>query len=651
MCGFAGFVHRAGRQSNEELLYQASLMADTLRHRGPNDAGAWADAEFGIAFGFRRLSVLDLSPHGHQPMHSASGRYVVVFNGEIYNFRSLRRDLEDQGHVFHGESDTEVLLAAVSLWGLEPSLKRFNGMFAFALWDAQTRELHLVRDRLGEKPLYYGWIGNLFLFGSELKALRAHPSFTASINREGLFLYLRYNCIPAPHSIYKNIYKVPPSTMLSLRLTDAPVETRSMCYWSAKESALRGAAEPFQGSAEDAVAQLDQLLMDSVRLRMLADVPLGAFLSGGIDSSAVVSMMQANAATPVKTFSIGFQMDSYNEAAHAKRVAEHLGTAHRELYVTTEEVIAVIPRLPYIYDEPFADSSQIPTFLISQLAREQVTVSLSGDGGDELFGGYNRYLWAPKIWKKIGWLPQGVRGVTAGLLNILSPQAWEAFFEMVGAQEPNTNTPAHPGDKLQKLAEVLTADDQDDMYLRLISHWQDPATVLLGGSEPSAALNELSSDRDLSDITRQMMYLDMVTYLPDDILVKLDRASMAVGLEARVPLLDHRVVDFAWTLPLSMKIQGRQGKWILRQVLYKYVPANLVERPKSGFAIPMHQWLRGQLREWAESMLDERRLRNEGFFNPQPIREKWKQHLSGKRNWQFQLWDVLMFEAWLDAQK
>jgi len=651
MCGFAGYLDYSAGQSHEELLHQATAMAATLQHRGPDHAGAWANADVGIAFGFQRLSVLDLSPSGHQPMHSANGQFVVVFNGEIYNFRTLRRDLEGDGHVFRGQSDTEVLLAAVTQWGLEPSVKRFTGMFAFALWDSSMRELHLVRDRLGEKPLYYGWVGKTFLFGSELKALRAHPHFTALINPEALFLYLRYSYIPTPHSIYTNIYKVPPATILSLKLTDAPFGLRSGPYWSAKESAIRGAAEPFQGSAEDATDELDRLLRESVRLRMLADVPVGAFLSGGIDSSTVVSMMQAEAGARVKTFSIGFQTNSYDEAPHAKRIAEHLGTTHNEFSVTADEAMAVIPKLPCIYDEPFADSSQIPAFLISRWAREQVTVSLSGDGGDELFGGYNRYSWVPRIWNRLGWLPKRIRRATATLLNTFAPQVWETLFETMREHLPHSGIPIHPGDKLQKLAEILGADHPKDMYLRLVSHWWDPASLLLESSGSPDSLGDSSSDDGLSNIVLQMMYLDMVTYLPDDILVKLDRASMASSLEVRVPLLDHRVVEFAWSLPLPLKIRDVRGKWILRQVLRKYVPAKLVERPKAGFAIPLDHWLRGSLREWAESLLDENRFRDEGFLNPRPIRKKWEEHLSGRRNWQYHLWDVLMFEAWLEAQK
>jgi len=653
MCGFAGYVDTSGGLSNEQLCEQVALMAETLAHRGPDDGGVWADARSGIALGFRRLSVLDRSPRGHQPMHSASGRYVVVFNGEIYNFRSLRCDLQCRGHLFHGTSDTEVLLAAVEEWGLESSLRRFNGMFAFALWDRQQQQLYLIRDRLGEKPLYYGWMGRTFLFGSELKALLAHRSFVPVIDCHSLLGFLRYNYVPAPRSIYKNVYKVPPATLLNLKSTDSSPEIRVANYWSAKAAVLDGIAEPFQGSMEEAVSRLDELLRDSIRLRMLADVPVGAFLSGGIDSSTVVSMMQAEGRASVRTFSVGFRSNEYNEAVQAGRIAKHLGTEHTELYVSENDIIATISKLPRIYDEPFADSSQIPALLVSQLARKHVTVSLSGDGGDELFGGYNRYLWAPRIWRRVGWLPKSARLMMAGLLNSLSPQSWDVIFDTVNGSLPKASQARHTGDKLQKLAEVMAADNPKHMYQMLVSGQQNPTTLL------SKALYEMDFQKEkdfdqnskLSDMALRMMYLDMVTYLPDDILVKLDRASMAASLEARTPFLDHRVVEFAWSLPFQLKIRRRNGKWVLRQVLSKYVPARLVERPKSGFAVPLHDWLRGPLRDWAESLLDERRLRIEGFLNPVPIQQQWKEHLLGRRNWQNQLWGVLMFESWLHAQK
>ncbi len=624
----------------------AQQMSYTLLHRGPDDGGIWVDAEVGIALGFRRLSILDLSSEGHQPMHSVSGRYVIVFNGEIYNFLELRQELEALGHYFRGHSDTEVMLASFSQWGLEGAIERFNGMFAFALWDRQERVLYLGRDRLGEKPLYYGCVGQTFLFGSELKALKAYPRFRAEINRDALALFVRHSCIPAPYSIYKGIYKLPPGTVLTWKgdgdLTVIP-------YWSAKEAAELGVAKPFVGSESEAVARLEALLQEAVALRMVADVPLGAFLSGGIDSSTVVALMQTQSSQPVKTFSIGFYEESYNEAKDAKAVAQHLGTDHTELYVTPEEAIAVIPKLPSLYDEPFSDSSQIPTFLVSQLAKQRVSVTLSGDGGDELFGGYNRYFWGRSIWQKIGWMPQSFRQVAAHALTTLSPQIWEQLFTGMGSLLPTQLRQRQPGYKLHKLAEILAVDSPESMYRGLVSHWKKPESLVLGSLEPATTLTNPQKWARLADFTQRMIFLDTVTYLPDDILTKVDRASMGVSLEARVPFLDHRLVEFAWRIPLEMKIRNGQGKWLLRQVLYRHVPQKLIERPKMGFGIPIDDWLRGPLRDWAETLLDEKRLREEGFFNPQPIREKWTEHLSGERNWQYYLWDVLMFQAWLTA--
>lgn len=624
----------------------AQQMSHTLLHRGPDDGGIWVDAEVGIALGHRRLSILDLSPEGHQPMHSVSGRYVIVFNGEIYNFLELRQELEALGHYFRGHSDTEVMLASFSQWGLERAIERFNGMFAFALWDRQERVLHLGRDRIGEKPLYYGCVGQTFLFGSELKALKAHPRFQAEINRDALALFVRHSCMPAPYSIYKGIYKLPPGTVLTWKgdgdLTVIP-------YWSAKEAAELGVAKPFVGSESEAVARLEALLQEAVALRMVADVPLGAFLSGGIDSSTVVALMQTQSSQPVKTFSIGFYEESYNEAKDAKAVAQHLGTDHTELYVTPEEAIAVIPKLPTLYDEPFSDSSQIPTFLVSQLAKQHVTVSLSGDGGDELFAGYNRYFWGRSIWKKVGWMPQSLRRVAAHTLTTLSPQTWDQLFIGFGSFFPSQLRQRQPGYKLHKLAEILAVDSPESMYRGLVSHWKEPDSLVLGSLEPTTTLTNPKKWARLVDFTERMIFLDTVTYLPDDILTKVDRASMGVSLEARVPFLDHRLVEFAWQIPLEMKIRNGQGKWLLRQVLYKYVPQKLIERPKMGFGIPIDDWLRGPLRDWAEALLDEKRLREEGFFNPQLIREKWTEHLSGDRNWPYYLWDVLMFQAWLSA--
>ncbi|MBE3039506.1 MAG: asparagine synthase (glutamine-hydrolyzing), partial [Chloroflexi bacterium] len=588
------------------------------------------------------------SPAGHQPMLSADGRYVIVFNGEIYNFAELRTELSALGHGFRGHSDTEMMLAAVSQWGLVPAVRRFNGMFAFALWDRQERQLHLVRDRLGIKPLYYGRAGQAFLFGSELKALRAHPAFRGEIDRNALALYLRHNAIPAPYTIYTNFYKLLPGTILTLFGDQSHQIPAPTPYWSAREMAEAGVARPFTGSDREAVRELDERLRLSVRERMIADVPLGAFLSGGVDSSTIVALMQAQSSRPVRTFTIGFQESGYNEAEYAREVARHLGTDHTELYVTPEQARAVIPRLPALYDEPFADSSQIPTFLISELARRHVTVSLSGDGGDELFGGYNRYSWAKKIWRTVGWIPASLRSHAAAALLRIPPASWEAALS--GRFIPSRWRISEASEKIRKIAESLPADSPEAVYLDLVSHWKEPASIVRGAAEPPTLLTSRESWAYLPDYTAWMMYMDLVTYLPDDILVKVDRASMGVSLEARVPYLDdHRVVEFAWRLPLRMKMRHGQGKWLLRQVLYQYVPRQMIERPKKGFSVPIDAWLKGPLCEWAESLLGERRLKDEGFFNPKPIRQKWQEHLIGKHNWQYHLWDILMFQAWHEA--
>jgi len=636
-------------------------MTDAIAQRGPDDSGAWVDAETGVALGHRRLSILDLSPQGHQPMTSPGGRYVIAFNGEIYNHRALRKELEcslsqpscvmEEGVVsWRGHSDTEVMLAAFERWGVEGGLSRFNGMFAFALWDSRERVLHLARDRFGEKPLYYGWMGDTFLFGSELKAMKAHPAWRGEIDRGALAIYMRHAYIPAPYSIYSGIRKLLPAHVLSIPLSAGNQETLlSRAYWSVKAIAEAGVRHPFAGNEAEAVESLDGLLRDAVKLRMEADVPLGAFLSGGIDSSAVVALMQAQSLRPVKTFTIGFHEEGYNEAKHAKAVAKHLGTEHIELYVTAAEAMAVIPHLPKIYDEPFSDSSQIPTFLVSKMTRQHVTVALSGDGGDELFGGYNRYSWGRDIWRTVGWMPKPARVAMARGLTALPQQGWDRIFAAMAPILPRRLQANLPGDKLHKLAGVLACASPEVMYRGLVSFW-DPESVVLKATEPPTVLTDHGQWADVPDFTQRMMFLDQASYLPDDILAKVDRASMAVSLEARVPLLDHRVAEFAWTLPLAMKIRDGQGKWPLRQVLYKYVPRELIERPKMGFGVPIGMWLRGPLREWAENLLDESRLQKEGFFNPSAVREKWNEHLAGSRNWAYQLWCVLMFQAWLESQ-
>lgn len=647
MCGITGFWQPVGVDASGMAAVTRS-MATQLEHRGPDDAGAWADPESGVALGFRRLAIVDLSPTGHQPMTSASGRYELVFNGEVYNFAALRSELERAGCAFKGTSDTEVILAAVEAWGLVPALKRFVGMFAIALWDRQERCLHLVRDRLGIKPLYYGWFNGAFLFGSELKALAAHPSFAGEVDRDALALYMRFGYVPAPFAIYRGVRKLPPGSVLTLRASgDQAAQPES--YWSAREIAQSGAGAPFSGSRAEAVAALDGLLRESIALRMVADVPLGAFLSGGIDSSTVVALMQAQSSRPIRTFTIGFQEDGYDEAAHAAAVARHLGTEHTAQVLSPAEAREVIPLLPAMYDEPFADSSQIPTFLVSRLARQHVTVSLSGDGGDELFGGYNRYFWGDAIWRRVGKAPSAARLVAGRGLTSISPETWDRQWGRFSQVMPKKMRQRNPGDKLHKLAGMMAAETGEDLYRGLVSQWVEPSQVVIDGREPLVPLTDRSQWPHLDAFPRRMMYLDLISYLPDDILAKVDRASMATSLEARVPLLDHRVVEFAASLPLEMNLQGGQGKGLLRDVLYQYVPRELVERPKMGFGVPLDSWLRGPLREWAEDLLDEKRLRDAGYLRPEPIRQKWREHLGGGRNWQNQLWTVLQFQAWHQA--
>jgi asparagine synthase (glutamine-hydrolysing) len=653
MCGFAGIIDFGRRSSEQALRTTVACMASTLRHRGPDDTGTWIDAAAGVALGHRRLSILDLSPAGHQPMVSQSGRYVIAFNGEIYNCEHLRRELHQvlNGTLsFRGHSDTEVMLAAFEHWGVRPAVCRMNGMFAFALWDRYERILYLGRDRLGEKPLFYGWVGNTLLFGSELKALRCHPDFTARINRHALALLMRHNCIPAPHSIYEGIFKLPPATVLVVS-GETSGSVASVPYWSLKEAIENGLADPFLGSEQEAVGELERLLLDAVKIRMLADVPLGAFLSGGIDSSTVVALMQIQSERPVKTFTIGSCEPEYDEAWHARAVARHLGTDHTELYVTPAEAMAVIPHLPEIYDEPFADSSQVVTFLIAELARRQVTVGLSGDGGDEVFGGYNRHVWNSRIWKVIKWAPQRVREGAARAIQQISPKQWQSLYKSLNPLLPRRLMQQRFGYKLHRLAEVLPSSSPQAMYFALASHWAEPQSIVLAANEPETLLTRTDAWPHLPDLAQQMMFLDAVTYLPDDILTKVDRATMAVSLEARVPFLDHRVVEFAWRLPNLLRVHNGCGKVILRRILRRHVPPELTERPKSGFGIPLDLWLRGPLRDWAESLLDESRLRNEGFFDPKPIRELWNHHLTGSCDLQYHVWDVLMFEAWYASQR
>jgi asparagine synthase (glutamine-hydrolysing) len=641
MCGIAGLIERRGAASEDRLRALATAMGDAIAHRGPDGSDTWIDAANGVAFVHRRLAIIDLSPGGAQPKISNDGRYVITYNGEVYNYLALRRELEALQHRFRTESDTEVMLTAISEWGLERAVGRFIGMFAFALWDRQEHVLALVRDRLGIKPLYYADLDSRVLFGSELKALRADRDWSPELDQDALAGYLRHSYVAAPRTIYREARKLPPGHILTLAPGRAPVLA---CYWDARRIAVEGAAASAHGKADDAeaVERLHDLLRDAVGLRMIADVPLGAFLSGGIDSSTVVALMQSQSARPVKTYSIGFHAADYNEADHAKAVAAHLGTDHTELYVEPSHALEVIPRLPEWYDEPFADSSQIPTFLVSEMTRRHVTVALSGDGGDELFAGYNRYLWADQLRRTVGWLPSGARTLARAAIHAVSPACWDRAFRLL----PQRLRPPQAGEKMYKVAEILGRNGPDATYRRLVSQWDEPGDIACRGTEPHGVLWDASVAREIPHFIQRMQFLDLVTYLPDDILTKVDRATMAVSLEGRVPLLDHRVVEFAAALPLALKLRGGRGKWLLRQVLARYVPERLTDRPKTGFGVPIDQWLRGPLRSWAEELLEPRRLAADGLLRPEPIARVWREHLSGARNWQYPLWTVLMLQAW-----
>lgn len=649
MCGFAGFLGTGMAGQVPDLEQVLRGMGHSIAHRGPDDAGVWLDAPAGIGLAHQRLAIVDLSAAGHQPMVAASGRYVLAYNGEIYNHLELRGQLASLGVAdWRGHSDTETLLAAVDAWGVQAAVERVIGMFAFALWDRRDATLTLCRDRLGEKPLYCGWQGATFLFGSELKALRVHPAFRAGIDRNALALLMRHNYIPAPYSIYQGIHKLLPGSLLTVSTRDRDHQPRP--YWDARQVVATGLAKPFSGTPMDAVDTLDTLLRDAVGRQMAADVPLGAFLSGGVDSSLVVALMQAQSTRPVKTFTIGFHEQAYNEAHHAQAVARHLGTDHTELYLSAQEAIAVIPDMPRHYDEPFADASQIPTCLVARMTRQHVTVSLSGDGGDELFGGYTRYLMGEQLWARLSRLPPGLRRLCARLIRSGSATAWNRLLGPVQACLPHHLAQANIGDKLHKGAGVLAAGNAMDLYRLLVSHWNAPGDIVPGAIEPPTVLTEPAWQPQAGDSVHQMMALDMLSYLPDDILVKVDRAAMAVSLETRVPLLDHRVVEFAWSLPLSYKLRRGVGKWPLREVLARYLPRPLIERPKMGFGVPLADWLRGPLREWAEDLLGESALQGAGHFHPALVRQRWSQHLSGQHDWAYPLWDVLMAQAWLQAQ-
>ncbi|HZV00221.1 MAG TPA: asparagine synthase (glutamine-hydrolyzing) [Planctomycetota bacterium] len=648
MCGLTGFwsPHARPPRDAEERVRGMALV---LRHRGPDDGGAWTEDDGTVGLGHRRLSILELSAQGSQPMASESGRYVIVFNGEIYNHLELRSQLEHRAR-WRGGSDTETLLAAFEAWGIRGATQRLRGMFAFAVWDRRERKLALGRDRVGIKPLYYAWsVGGDFLFGSELKPLRRYPGFAAEIDRRALGLYVRHGYVPTPLTIYKDARKLPPGSILTI---GSPVRNAVAIerYWRAEEVVERGLAEPLNSTDDRAIDELERVLADAVRSHMLSDVPLGAFLSGGIDSSTVVSLMQAQSSRPVRTFSIGFEDPRFNEATHARAVARYLGTEHEELYVSPVDALNAIPEIPFFYDEPFADVSQIPTLLVSRLARKHVKVVLTGDGGDELFAGYNRHFWVPALWRRLRRIPGPMRSAMSRALTLASPRTWDALWTVADPLLPARLKQRGPGYKLHKMARILEARDAESMFEGLVSHHSGADAIVLGRPAEVPVEPWYGSPR-LDGPTSRMMFRDLVGYLSDDILAKVDRATMSVGLEGRVPLLDHRVVEFAWRLPLRMKVRGGAGKWILRQVLARRVPLRLVDRPKAGFGVPIDLWLRGPLRDWAESLLDGGRIAREGLLDADLVRKLWAEQLSGASAWEHQIWVLLMFESWLASTR
>ena len=650
MCGINGFYSLSSFSSNDVII----KMNSAISHRGPDTNGFWSDKKSGIVLGHQRLSIIDLSDAGNQPMKSNSSRYILTYNGEVYNHLEIRKELEkiNPSIKWRGNSDTETLLEAIDFWGIEITLKKIQGMFAFGLWDQKKRCLILARDRIGEKPLYYGWQGEgnkkSFLFGSELKALKVHPEFNGKINRDAIALQLRHNYIPAPYSIYEDIYKLQPGHYLKFKESDLTKNLlpNPKTYWSFTETVFSGNNNQLTISESHIQEDLEKYLQSSVRKQMISDVPLGAFLSGGIDSSTIVALMQSQSTNPIKTFTIGFNEDEYSEAKYAKKIAKHLGTDHTELYISSKEAIEVIPKLPIIYDEPFSDSSQIPTFLISQLAKKDVTVALSGDGGDELFCGYNRYVMSEKFWNIFRLMPQSFRKIFSSGLQSISTENWTTISKLLPGLKKYSNF----GDKIHKGANVLKAKTSHELYYMLCSHWQNPTEAVINSKESGTLLTEFKPDFQGLNNQQQMMVLDFLTYLPDDILVKVDRAAMASSLETRIPFLDHNLIEYVWRISHSLKFKKGEGKWILKQILNKYVPKHLTDRPKMGFGIPIGAWLRGPLRDWAENLLDQKRLQQEGYFNSKLIRDKWTEHLSCKRDWQYDLWNVLMFQAWIDQK-
>jgi asparagine synthase (glutamine-hydrolysing) len=641
MCGITGFFDD-GPTTAATRQAVVTAMATALRHRGPDDGGVWVDAEVGIALGHRRLAIIDLSPAGHQPMSTADGRYVIVYNGEIYNFAELAERLRQAGVTLRSRSDTEVLIEGFVRWGIEKTLAQCEGMFALAVWDRQQRTLTLARDRLGIKPLYWSRQGRLFLFASELKALHQHPDWQPVIDRDAVAAFMRFGYVPAPFSIYRDVYKLEPGTILTVAAAGEPRIER---YWDLRRIAATRVLNT--GSEAEMLDTLDGVLRRAVGNEMVSDVPLGAFLSGGVDSSLVAALMQAQSTQPIRTFTIGFEQDGYDEAQHAKRVAVHLGTTHTELYVEQRAARDIIPRLPVWYDEPFADSSQIPTHIVSRLAREHVTVALSGDGGDELFAGYTRHRWAERLGRAFAMLPPPLRQGIGSFLEAVP----EAIVRGAVGLAPARLRPVMPEHKLLKLAGLLRANDASDLYRRIVSLWPEPDDLVPDAAERRGLVWEPSVANDVPRLPERMMLLDTLTYLPDDLLTKVDRASMAVSLEVRVPLLNHRVAEFAWGMPLDMKLRGGTTKWALRQILHRYVPRELIERPKQGFSVPLAAWLRGPLRDWADDLMAPASLARDGWLRAEPVAERWREHRAGRKDWSQSLWAVLMFQSWLTDQQ
>jgi asparagine synthase (glutamine-hydrolysing) len=651
MCGLAGIFTKAP-DLRPDLDAAVRNMSNQIRHRGPDDHGTWVDSEAGVAFGFRRLSIIDLSEHGHQPMHSRSGRFTVIFNGEIYNFSDLRSELDALGHDFRGNSDTEVLLAAMEEWGVIPAIRRCIGMFAIALWDNADHSLWLIRDRLGVKPLFVSKNSACIAFASELKALMASPRFDRSVDPDSLSAYLRYLYVPAPSSIFRCVRKILPGHAIQIRHPSQPIP-ESKAYWSLTEAATRGLGEPLDGSEEEVLREAEHLLEDSVRLRLRSDVPLGALLSGGIDSSLIVAIMQGLSNRPVKTYSVAFQEEDYDEAPDAARVAEFLGTEHTEITLTPDETLGLIPRLPEVLDEPFASPSAIPNFLVCQLARSEVTVALSGTGGDEIFGGYNRYTHGARMIRLASRTPWFLRRALAGAVRRVPHQLWESLGNESGPV-PKALRYRYAERKAEKLARLLAEPSMAKMYRSLVSAWQDPSTItgeadvqVHPGARPLSndwlAGNRLETE---TGIWNRCMLADQLGYLADDQLAKVDRVSMAVSLELRVPLLDHRLVEFSWRLPPAMKIRDRQGKWILRRLLYRRVPQELIDRPKMGLSVPIERWLRGPLRGWAEDLLKPNRIGEDGLLRPQAIQKSWVSFQAGETGLDLAMWAVLMYQSW-----